>query len=200
VSYHLEGQLLEVCDCRVLCPCWIGEDPDNGTCDAIVAYHFNKGSIDGIDVAGATLAMVAHIPENVVKGNWRVAVYIDERASPEQEAALLKVYTGQAGGPVADLAKLVGEVVAVERAAIRFDVREGRGVVAIGDAQYAEIEPYRGATGAVTTLSDTIFSNVPGSPAFVSKAPRYRSRQPALGIDLDLKDHNAVEASFVFDA
>jgi hypothetical protein len=27
MPYHLEGRLLEVCDCRVLCPCWIGEDP-----------------------------------------------------------------------------------------------------------------------------------------------------------------------------
>jgi hypothetical protein len=27
MAYHLEGKLLEVCDCRVLCPCWIGEDP-----------------------------------------------------------------------------------------------------------------------------------------------------------------------------
>ena len=32
MAYHLEGRLLEVCNCRVLCPCWIGEDPDNGTC------------------------------------------------------------------------------------------------------------------------------------------------------------------------
>ena len=38
MSYHLEGRLLEVCNCRVLCPCWIGEDPDFGTCDTIVAW------------------------------------------------------------------------------------------------------------------------------------------------------------------
>ena len=49
--YHLEGRLLEVCDCRVLCPCWIGEDPDNGTCDTIVAWHFDKGVIEGVGVA-----------------------------------------------------------------------------------------------------------------------------------------------------
>ena len=29
MGYRLEGDLLEVCDCKVLCPCWIGEDPDN---------------------------------------------------------------------------------------------------------------------------------------------------------------------------
>jgi hypothetical protein len=39
MSYHLEGRLLEVCNCRVLCPCWIGEDPDFGTCDTIIAWR-----------------------------------------------------------------------------------------------------------------------------------------------------------------
>jgi hypothetical protein len=200
MPYHLEGRLLEVCDCRVLCPCWIGEDPDNGTCDTIISYHFDKGVIDGVDVSDTTIAIVAHLPGNILKGDWRVAVYIDELASAQQEAALLKVYTGQAGGPVADIAKLIGEVVAVERAPIRFDVREGKGVISIGENQYAELEPYQGATGVNTTLVDTIFSTVPGAPVFVGKAPRYRSKQAALGIDLDLKDHNALQSTFVFDA
>lgn len=200
MPYHLEGRLLEVCDCRVLCPCWIGEDPDNGTCDTIVAYHFDKGAIDGIEVSDTTIAIVAHLPGNILQGNWRVAVYLDERASAQQEAAILKVFTGQAGGPVADIAKLIGEVVAVERAPIRFEVQGGRGIISIGDSQYAELVPYQGATGANTTLADTIFSTVPGAPVFVGKASRYRSRQPALGIDLDLKDHNALQSTFVFDA
>ena len=47
MAYHLEGRLLEVCDCRVLCPCWIGEDPDNGTCDSVLAYRFDKGRSTG---------------------------------------------------------------------------------------------------------------------------------------------------------
>jgi len=51
MAYHLEGRLLEVCDCRVLCPCWIGEDPDNGTCESMQAWHFDKGTINGIDVS-----------------------------------------------------------------------------------------------------------------------------------------------------
>ena len=50
MGYHLEGRLLEVCNCRVLCPCWIGEDPDFGTCDTIVAWHFDKGTIDGVEI------------------------------------------------------------------------------------------------------------------------------------------------------
>ena len=200
MSYHLEGRLLEVCNCKVLCPCWIGEDPDNGTCDTIVAWHIDKGTVDGVDVADNTIATVAHVPGNILQGNWTAAIFVDDQASKAQEDALLKVYTGQAGGPVAELAKLVGQVVSVERAPIRFTVVAGKGELEIGTNYYAKLEPYLGATGGQTTLSDTVFSTVPGAPVFVGKAPTYRSKNPALGIDLDIKNHNALQSTFIFDA
>src|SRR5690606_36169046 len=31
-TYDIEGRLLEVCTCKAVCPCWVGEDPDGGTC------------------------------------------------------------------------------------------------------------------------------------------------------------------------
>jgi hypothetical protein len=200
MAYHLEGRLLEVCNCRVLCPCWIGEDPDYGTCNTIIAWHFDKGKVDGVDVSGRTIAMIAHVPGNILQGNWKAAVYLDERVSPEQEQALLAVYTGKKGGPVAELAKLVGEVVSVEKVPLSFEVQGGRGTIKIGTAGYAELEPYTNATGATTTLADTVFSTVPGAPVFVGKSPRYRSKVPKLGIDLDLKGHNALQSTFVFSA
>ena len=91
MAYHLEGRLLEVCNCRVLCPCWIGEDPDFGTCDTIVAWHFDKGTIDGVDVSDRTIAMIAHVPGNILQGNWTAAVYLDERVTPQQEAVMLSI-------------------------------------------------------------------------------------------------------------
>jgi len=200
MGYHLEGRLLEVCNCKVLCPCWIGEDPDFGTCDTIVAWHFDKGKIEGVDVAGTTIALIAHVPGNILQGNWRAAVYLSDNATPAQEEAILNVYTGKLGGPVADLVKLVGEVVSVERAPITFDVQGGKGTLKIGDAGYAELEPYQGAMGGTTTLSNTVFSTVPGAPVFVGKSPRYRSKNEQLGIDLDMKNHNALQSTFAFDA
>ena len=200
MAYHLEGRLLEVCNCKVLCPCWIGEDPDFGTCDTIVAWRVDKGTVDKVDVGGLTIAAVAHVPGNILKGNWTAAIFVDDNASKAQEEALLKVYTGQAGGPVADLAKLIGTVVSVERAPIRFEVQGGKGTLEIGPNYYAELEPYVGAMGGTTTLTDTVFSTVPGAPVFVGKAPIYRSKNPALGIDLNIKGHNALQSTFVFDA
>lgn len=198
MSYHLEGRLLEVCNCRVLCPCWIGEDPDFGTCDAIVAWRFDKGTIEGVDVSDRTIALIAHLPGNILQGNWRVAVYLDERVTPTQETAILKVYTGKAGGPVADLVKLIGEVVSVEKVPITFTVQGGRGTIKLGAAGYAELEPYTNPSGATTTLTDTVFSTVPGAPVFVGKSPRYRSKNAKLGIDLDITGHNALQSTFVF--
>jgi len=200
MSYHLEGRLLEVCNCRVLCPCWIGEDPDFGTCDTIVAWHFDKGTINGVDVTGRTIAMIAHVPGNILEGNWTAAVYLDKDVSPQQEQAILGVYTGQLGGPVAELAKLVGKVVGVEKVPIEFKVQGGHGTLKIGDAGYAELEPYKSASGATTTLTDTVFSTVPGAPVFVGKATAYRSKNDKVGIDLDMKGHNALQSTFVFDA
>ncbi|GGC59835.1 hypothetical protein GCM10011504_42530 [Siccirubricoccus deserti] len=200
MAYHLEGRLLEVCDCRVLCPCWIGEDPDNGTCDSVLAYHFDAGTIQGVDVAGRTLAIVSHIPGNVLAGNFRMALYLDQGTTDAQEKALLDVYTGKLGGPVAELAKLVGEVISVQRVPITFDVNEGKGTLKVGDTSHAEMDHYKGPDGAVTTLSNTIFSTVPGAPVFVGKATRYRSKHAELGHDLDLEGHNALQSTFVFDA
>ena len=200
MAYNLTGRLLEVCNCRVLCPCWIGEDPDFGTCDTIVAWHFDKGTVNGVDVSGHTIALVAHVPGNILQGNWRAAVYLDDKVSPQQEQALLNVYTGKEGGPVAELVKLVGEVVSVEKVPIQFDVQGGKGTLKIGNVGYAELEPYKNATGATTTLADTVFSTVPGAPVFVGKSPRYRSKNDKLGINVDISGHNALQSTFVFDS
>jgi hypothetical protein len=201
MAYHLEGKLLEVCDCGVLCPCWIGENADNGTCDAIVAYGIDKGAIDGTDVSGLSLCLAVHIPGNILQGNWRVVVFVDDKSTSKQQDALLSVWTGKLGGPVADLAKLVGEVVSVQRAPISFDVKEGEGTLRIGDVVEAVMSPYKGATGNNTTLNESVFSTIPGSPAYVSKASKYVRKTSKLGLrDVDLQGHNAIQGEFRFVA
>ena len=199
MAYKLEGSILEVCDCKVLCPCWIGETPDNGTCQSALAYHFERGTIDGVDVSGLTLATNVFIPGTPLAGNWRAHLFIDEQASKEQETALVSVFTGKQGGPVADLAALVGEVVKIDRAPITFEMKEGRGTLRIGNTTEAVMEPYRGPSGKPTTLVDSIFSTIPGSPAYVAKASTFRMKNDAVGVDVNLHDHNAIQGVFAFE-
>ena len=198
MTYQVEGKLLEVCTCNVLCPCWVGEDPDGGICDGSLTWHIEKGNVNGVDVSGLTIAVLAHVPGNILKGNWRAVVYVDDKATPKQQEALLNVWTGKLGGPIADLAKLIGEVVAVERVPITVKVEKGKGSVKIGKAMEAEMAPFQGATGQPTTLHDTVFTTIPGSPAYVGKASKYRANVPKLGFNINLKDHDAVQGSFRF--
>ena len=62
----------------------------------------------------------------------------------------------------------------------------------------ADLEPFKGPGDRPTTLSDTVFTTIPGSPAYVGKAPKYQAKAPALGIDVDLQGHNAVQGTFRF--
>jgi len=82
MAYDLKGSLLEVCTCKVICPCWVGADPDGGACVGTMAWNFDSGRVDGVDVAGLTVAFVAHIPGNVLDGNW----ITDSTASNRRES------------------------------------------------------------------------------------------------------------------
>ena len=129
------------------------------------------------------------------------AAFIDSGSDDYMlETAMLKVWSGKAGGPIADLAKLIGEVLAVERVPIRFDVEGVKGSLRIGQAIEADLEPFIGATGKPTTLHDSIFTTIPGSPAFVGKASKYKVNVPQHGFKIDLSGHNAVQGSFRFEA
>jgi hypothetical protein len=155
--------------------------------------------VDNVDISDLTVATLNHIPGNVLHGNWRIIMFIDDKATAEQQEALINLFTGKLGGPVAELAQLYSEVVAVERVPIVFDTVEGRGHLKVGADIEAEMAPYQGATGQTTTLHDTTFSTIPGSPAYVSKATYYRAQNATLGFDIDLQNHNAIQGNFRFE-
>jgi hypothetical protein len=197
VVYDLKGTLLEACSCGILCPCWVGEDPDQGTCDAFMAYQFDEGTIRGVDVSGLSFVSVVQIPGNVLTpGSWRIAIFVDDRASDEQLDALVAAFSGKLGGPLADLAGLVGEIVDVKRAPIVHEIRDGAGSLRIGDSVIAEMAPYAGPDGSTTTLRDSLFSTVPGSPAYVAKASRHEVNLPEYGMAWSFEGRNAIQADY----
>jgi hypothetical protein len=198
MAYQVEGRILEVCTCKVLCPCWVGEDPDGGTCDGLLAWHIEKGSIEGVEVAGRTIAVLGHIPGNILQGNWTIRLYVDDKASAQQKDALLEVWTGKKGGAIADLAKLIGEVVSIEQVPIAFPAEGVKGTVRIGAGIEAGLQPFTDSEGRPTKLSDSIFSTIPGSPAYVGKASHYKVNVP--GFQIDLQNHNAISGQFRFAA
>ncbi len=196
MGYAVEGRLLEACSCAGPCPCWVGDDPDGGTCDAFLAYHYDHGHFDNVDVSGLTMSIVAKVPGNILAGNWKVAVFVDSKATPKQKEAILAGHTGKLGGPLADLAKLIGEVVGVHDAPIHFNFTEGKGTIRVGDVVSAEMQPYADSQGRPTKLVDSIFSTIPGSPAYLGKAPNHKVHLPQHHMTWEFTNRNAVLGQF----
>ncbi len=202
MAYELEGTLLEVCTCNVLCPCWVGGSRWRhlrwSAGMALRVGHDRRSGCLRADVRNHGAHTRKHHGRRL-DGGWTAVVYIDDGVTDEQQEALINVWTGKLGGPVAELASLVGEVVAVERVPIAFDVKDGTGTIKVGDSLDAELAPFEGATGVATALHDTVFTTIPGSPAYVGKASHYTANVPQLDLNFTINNHNAVQGSFRFE-
>ncbi|HKT38582.1 MAG TPA: DUF1326 domain-containing protein [Ktedonobacterales bacterium] len=199
-TYSMDGTLLEACSCAAPCPCWIGYDPDGGTCDAFIAYHVDRGQVRGVDVSGLSLVLVNQIPGNVLAGNWRTVIYVDDKATPEQQQALLDAFGGKLGGAPAQFAALISEIVAVHPVPIEHMVEGGKGTIRVGQVVYSEMAPYTDAQGRATSLHESVFSTIPGSPAYVSKASTHQVNIPEHGMTWELTNRNAIQGGFHFEA
>jgi hypothetical protein len=125
VSFFVEGDYFEVCNCDVSCNCiWLGA-ATNDNCDVMLAWHVTVGNKDGVDLSGLNAVLAVRTPKRMTDGNWKVALYLDDRASPEQTEALGAVFSGGAGGHLANLSPLIGEVAGVAPAAITFEKSDG---------------------------------------------------------------------------
>jgi hypothetical protein len=125
-------------------------------------------------------------------------LFVDAKANEAQKQAILDAYGGKLGGPLADLAGLVGEVLAVESGAITHEVVGGKGTLRVEGVLEAEMAPFSSG-GVITTLRDSLFSTVPGSPAYVSKASHYRVSLPKYGMTWEFEGRNAIQADYKID-
>ena len=142
MAWNLEGSYFESCSCEVPCPCTVSLDlgADLDYCRVVLAFNLASGDVNGVDVGGTGVAMVADSPKVMSDGGWKVGLFIDEGASDEQADALTQVFSGALGGPPAALGPLLGEFLGVERAAIEFSENGRTHAVKIGDSVDIEVE------------------------------------------------------------
>src|SRR3954463_14986725 len=140
MAWKLKGSYAETCSCELMCPCNLSFDhgATYDFCRATLAFHVREGEIDGSDVAGLNAVVIIDTPKVMTDGNWRLGMFIDERASDEQAEKLTGVFSGQLGGPMAGLAPLVGAVLGVEGARIELTDDVLSHSVRVGAAIYLE--------------------------------------------------------------
>lgn len=188
MSWSIEGTYFETCSCELMCPCNFSFDhgATYDHCRVTLVFDIGAGEIEGTDVSGRTIAVIADTPKVMTEGNWRLGMFVDDGASDEQMQKLTAVFGGEMGGPMAGLAPLVGEVLGAERAPIEV-VEDGLShSVRIGEAIDFEVEdivPFGVETGEPVRLAGVF--HPAGSELTAAEAKR--SSISAFGIEYEGK-------------
>lgn len=176
-EWHLSGDYFENCNCSVMCPCFVSKAPPltsrptEGVCDVALIFHIEKGAYDDVVLDGLNAALVIHTPGPMAEGNWSLGAYIDQRANDEQADALGAIFTGAAGGPIAQLAPLVGKNLGARKLPITYRIDGKRRSAEIPNILHMAVDPLPTAHP-----SGEMWANIghPGSPdkiAFAVGAP-----------------------------
>lgn len=139
LPWRVRGSYYEVCNCEAICPCRRrrgekGGRPSYDSCDFALSWSITEGHAGAVSLAGLRVVMAGRW-ETTPGDPWHVILYLDERATPPQYAALEALFLGRAGGAMAEgFAARIAGVQGVRRAAIDLDHGPGR--------QRIEVAPY----------------------------------------------------------
>jgi hypothetical protein len=92
----------------------------------VLAYHIKKGNYGQTTLGGLNVLAMGYFKGNIWAGEEKFdcAFFFDERADVKQRESLKMIFTGKAGGFMAEFAKLLGEVKGMDFAPIKFDIAE----------------------------------------------------------------------------
>jgi len=153
MAWSVGGQAIELCNCNVLCHCWLGPaKPDQGWCGSAFVFDIRHGRADGVDLSGKKVVFAAEWPADFWSGNGTARLYIDESATPEQRRELEGIFSGKKGGL---LEPLMGGVISkwLPARLTRIEVRHGESPSAtVGDVGRVTIRPLTDQSGKPTRI------------------------------------------------
>jgi hypothetical protein len=196
MAWQMNGRYAETCNCDYLCPCATTAlaKTTYGYCVFAMALEVEKGHYDGTSLAGRRLLLVCRTPGNMLDGNWQVGLIVDDGADDKQKEALTAIVSGQAGGPMAGLAPLIGKFLGVETAPVKLQGGGKDWSFSAGKFADHELEGTTGIGG------DQLYLDGVGHPVSprLALARAKKSHVHVFGIDWDQMDgrNNGHFASF----
>lgn len=156
--WSVRGRSLELCNCNLLCPCWLTADvePDQGWCGGVFAFEVDEGSSDGVDLDGGKVVANFDWPGNFWAGNGTARLYIDQTATADQRRELEAIFGGQKGGPLgAVLPAVVTKVLptAFTDIAIAWGDPTSLTVGTVGDATLRAVKDQPGSATTVASAA-----------------------------------------------
>ena len=195
-QWELNGGYFESCNCDAACPCIFLSPPTRGDCTLLVAWHIDQGHFGDTPLNGLNIVLAVHSPGHMLQSKWKGALYVDDRAIQEQRDSLTKIFAGQAGGHLANVAACVGEILGVKAVPIDYRAEGKRRSISIKGLADLEIEAVPGQNDAEVTIADAPFCIVPGIPSVVAKSKRLSYRD--YGYQWELSDRNGFYSAFAY--
>jgi len=197
-DWKLDGSYFEACNCDAACPCVFTSAPTEGVCNALVAWHIDKGYFRDVNLDGLNIAIAIHSPGHMLEVKWNVAVYVDERAREDQRHALFSIFSGEAGGHPAAIASFVGVILGVKTVAFDYRAEGKTRSLRLGDVGDMEIEAIQGQGGADVTVTNAPFCVAPGYPAVVAKSVQLNLTDT--GLNWHITNKNGYYSPFSYSA
>src|SRR5580692_7735092 len=94
-EWMLKGSNFSHCNCAYGCPCQFNSLPSHGHCQAVVGIAVEQGYHGSTRLDGLKFGGVFRWPGPIHQGHGEGLPVIDERASPSQRDALLRIMSGQ---------------------------------------------------------------------------------------------------------
>ena len=183
MAWKISGQYMETCNCDYMCPCPLTglAESTHGHCIFAMGFRVDSGEFDGTKLDGIKFAVIGKTPGNMGQGNWEVGLIVDDSADQKQQEALGAIVGGQAGGPMANLAPLIGKFLGLETAPIEFAGNDREWSLKVGNKVDQAVLGAKGLGGEQLYLDNT------GHPANNRFAigTAHHSRIHAFGIDYE---------------
>jgi hypothetical protein len=93
--WTIKGREFAHCNCAYGCPCQFNALPTHGNCHALVGIEIENGHHRDIQLDGLKFAGIFAWPAAIHEGHGEAVVIIDERSSPVQREALLRIISGE---------------------------------------------------------------------------------------------------------
>lgn len=172
-DWKLQGGYFETCNCEAACPCVWFQPPTEGECKLLVAWHIDNGHLEQLRLDDLNVALACYAPGHMKDGGWHAALYIDERADARQEAAIARLFGGQAGGHPAILMSFVSDVLGVHRVKIDYREEGEQRHLHIPDIAQATIEGIKGINGELSSIANPPLCVVASHPTTVGRSKQY---------------------------
>jgi hypothetical protein len=169
-QWKLSGTYFEACNCDAACPCVFLSPPTQGECTLLVAWHIDNGNFGVTSLDGLNAVLAVYSPGHMLQVKWKAALYVDERANRGQREALTKIFAGQAGGHLANVAACFGEVLVVKPVPIDYHAEGKRRSLIMSGLADMDIEALSGQNGDEVMVAGVPFCLVPGILSVVAKS------------------------------